>query len=261
MPSSHSKSSSSRDAKKSKQSSSYAMQEMQKLVTTVCNSILLDTANLDVSEIDFELARAINSRHEELTKSQVEQIKEAVISRLRNAFEDDELGGIPEEAIDAYSSTAASAEPGQDLDLIQLLCPKVVNGQVVSFAAGHKLPEDFDMSTCPTTNVLSKLLNRHNEKPNAKVEVGEVRWKCKEECCSGSKHCKKCTPEEGMPLAKVYSLLALLFFLIGGRFNFYNAGGVSTLIEENLASHLVKEYFGIIKNRGYHLSLATYFLP
>ena len=237
------------------------MDNIDKLVNAICLGIL-SVPNLDVSTIDFELAKVIRSRNEELTKPLLDKIKKAVMDRLRDAFDNNELGGIPGIAINDYTSTVQAAKQGQDVDLVQLLCPKKLrSGEVVSFAAGHELPPGFDMSTCPTTNVLSHLLNRLRDKPNTTVKVGEVRWECQEDCCGGYKHCQKCTPEEGMPLAKVYSLLALLFFLIGGRFNFYNVGGKTTKIKENLASKLDKRYFGIIKDSGYHLSLATYLLP
>ena len=237
------------------------MDNMDKLVNAICLSIL-SVPNLDVSTIDFELAKVIRSRNEELTKPLLDKIKKAVMDRLRDAFDNNELGGIPGIAINDYTSTVQAAKQGQDVDLVQLLCPKKLrSGEVVSFAAGHELPPGFDMSTCPTTNVLSHLLNILRDKPNTTVKVGEVRWECQEDCCGGYKHCQKCTPEEGMPLAKVYSLLALLFFLVGGRFNFYNVGGKTTKIKENLASKLDKRYFGIIKDSGYHLSLATYLLP
>ena len=149
------------------------MDNIDKLVNAICLGIL-SVPNLDVSTIDFELAKVIRSRNEELTKPLLDKIKKAVMDRLRDPFDNNELGGIPGIAIKDYTSTVQAAKQGQDVDLVQLLCPKKLrSGEVVSFAAGHELPPGFDMSTCPTTNVLSHLLNRLRDKPTQQSRLAK----------------------------------------------------------------------------------------
>lgn len=196
------------------------------------------------------------SRSEQtMSDAHFDQFKQATIAGLVDAAVRGETGDITPARMEPYCAKIRSAKRGQRFDLLMLLCPKKVkvNGKekLISVRPGDELPPDFDPKSCPTTRVLFELTDDLEKEEHM---TDDVRGNC--QCEKG--RCKKCTEDEGGACAEVYNRFALFFYVTGGDMSFYNLGGTSTLIKENLVSKLDRHYFRTVLESGQHLSCATY---
>ena len=193
---------------------------------------------------------------ETMSDAHFDQFKQATIDGLFAAARRGEMGDITPLRIEPYCDKIRSAKRGQRFDLLMLLCPKKVkvNGKekLISVCPGDELPPGFDPNSCPTTRVLFKFTDDLEEEEHM---TDDVRGNCQ---CGADGRCKKCTKDEGSARAEVYNRFALFFYVTGGDMSFYNLGGTTTRIKENLVSKLDRHYFHIVFDNGYHLSCATY---
>ena len=196
--------------------------------------------------------------HSEQTMSDAhfDQFKQATIDGLVDAAVRGETGDITPDRMEPYCAKIRSAKRGQRFDLLMLLCPKKVevNGEekLISVRPGDELPPDFDPKSCATTRVLFEITDDLEEE---EYMTDDVRGNCQ---CGANGRCKKCTEDEGSACAEVYNRFALFFYVTGGDMSFYNLGGTTTCIKENLVSKLDRHYFRTVFESGQHLSCATY---
>lgn len=209
---------------------------------------------LDRGLVD-ELRKRSLSR-QTMSDAHFDQFKQATIDGLVAAARRGETGDITPLRIEPYCDKIRSAKRGQRFDLLMLLCPKKVkvNGKekLISVRPGDKLPLDFDPKSCPTTRVLFEITDDLEEEEHM---TDDVRGNCQ---CGADGRCKKCTDDEGSACAEVYNRFALFFYVTGGDMSFYNLGGTTTRIKENLVSKLDRHYFSTVFESGQHLSCATY---
>lgn len=197
------------------------------------------------------------SRSEQtMSDAHFDQFKQATIAGLVDAAVRGETGDITPDRMEPYCAKIRSAKRGQRFDLLMLLCPKKVevNGEekLISVRPGDELPPDFDPKSCATARVLFEITDDLEEE---EYMTDDVRGNCQ---CGANGRCKKCTEDEGSACAEVYNRFALFFYVTGGDMSFYNLGGTTTCIKENLVSKLDRHYFRTVFESGQHLSCATY---
>jgi len=241
--------------RKGKAKSSYASTPNEELLVIYHTAVVTKDG---IKTLDCGLVDELRERsrtEQTMSDAHFDQFKQATIDGLVDAAVRGETGDITPARMEPYCAKIRSAKRGQRFDLLMLLCPKKVkvNGKekLISVRPGDELPSDFDPKSCPTTRVLFELTDDLEKEEHM---TDDVRGNC--QCEKG--RCKKCTEDEGSACAEVYNRFALFFYVTGGDMSFYNLGGTSTLIKENLVSKLDRHYFSTVFESGQHLSCATY---
>jgi len=249
----------SKGARNGKSKSPYASTPTNELVGTYCAAVSSKGwGDIFVHDMADELRTRL------LDDEQFDRLKQATIDGLLAAAQRVETGDITPPRMDAYCAkirvycaqirSVKPAKRGQKLNVFMLLCPKWIKGQLISLCPYATPVPGFDPNSCSTTRVLRKLTDELDED---EYTTDDVRGDC--QCEDG--RCKKCTKDEGSARAEVYNRFALFFYVTGGEMSFYNLGGTTTRIKENLVSKLDRHYFHTVFKNGYHLSCATYLVP
>ena len=234
-------------ARNDKSKSPYDSTPTEELVGTYCAAV----SSKGWGDI-FVHGMADELRTRLLDDEQFDRLKQATVEGLHAAAVRGETGDITPFHMDPYCEPIRSAERGQRFDKLMLLCPKKVKGKLISACPGA---EDYDPNCCKTTYVLSKITNQLKKNEHG---TDDVRVNCQ---CGDDGRCKKCNEDEGSARAEVYNRYGIFFYVTGGRMSFYNLGGTTTRIKENLVSKLDRHYFHTVFKNGYHLSCATYLVP